>query len=521
MPIAVKCPQCGSELEVPDGAAGKKASCPDCAAVVTVPRPPSDDEAADILLEGDPDPAIAAAPAGTAAPAPAAENEPAKRPARRQRSIATPSLVKPARNGPARLGSSFALLSLIPGFGLLFGPIAILLGFVGLLVGRSRGIDRGTRDVVAALGVGLLTTAGTWALTLYGVSILGLPAPMEQALRDFRPRPIPERPIIGGVPDFGDPFGENEGPNPARRKSLKVGEQHIEAAVFSADGKSVAVRQFGKTEFWEIETGNHHPIDVPFASAFALSPDGKWLAAGVDGATVEVRLYDTETAALKKRLSFDQFDTLARSPLAFSGDGSVLAVGHMRGVRLWRTAGWEEMKTGIRQDFFHAEAMALSRDGSTLAVGPGNPFGGQGILLWDTRQGKEKAHLAGPGTTLEGLAFAPDDARVASAGFDDVKVWDVRRPNPAWTAQRDPFAALLAFSPDGQLLAITDQDGGLILADAVTGARRATVQGGWPLHGRYIAGQFSAGGATLLTASQQGAVEVWDVAALLKQGPKR
>src|SRR5947209_7600200 len=44
MAIDVKCPQCGTELEAPDDAAGKKVKCPDCGTRVVVPG--AEDESA-------------------------------------------------------------------------------------------------------------------------------------------------------------------------------------------------------------------------------------------------------------------------------------------------------------------------------------------------------------------------------------------------------------------------------------------------------------------------------------------
>lgn len=37
MPIIVKCPSCGKTLAAPDGGAGKRAKCPGCAQVMTIP----------------------------------------------------------------------------------------------------------------------------------------------------------------------------------------------------------------------------------------------------------------------------------------------------------------------------------------------------------------------------------------------------------------------------------------------------------------------------------------------------
>lgn len=47
MPISVTCQECGKGLKAPDALAGKKAKCPQCGAVVPIPRPVVDAEVID------------------------------------------------------------------------------------------------------------------------------------------------------------------------------------------------------------------------------------------------------------------------------------------------------------------------------------------------------------------------------------------------------------------------------------------------------------------------------------------
>ena len=44
MPISVKCSDCGKSLKAPDSLAGKKAKCPDCGAIVPIPKEAVDAE---------------------------------------------------------------------------------------------------------------------------------------------------------------------------------------------------------------------------------------------------------------------------------------------------------------------------------------------------------------------------------------------------------------------------------------------------------------------------------------------
>jgi sugar lactone lactonase YvrE len=529
MSIDLKCPQCGGELEVPETAAGTQARCPGCDAAIEVPALVTESAAADVLLADDPDRAVTAAPAGAAVSRTPAPGKKTTRPSRRGRPVESSSLVAPARNGPARVASTCALLSLVPGVALLFGPLAILLGLVGLIVGRARGMARATRDVVAALGFGLITAAGNWGLLLYVVSVLGLPGPIARWYHNmFPPRDVAG--VMEDAPDARfkhrpwrdfphepDPFGDEDRPNPALRKSLKVSEGGLRAAAFSADGRRAAVRQHDDVELWELETEHHRPLAAGRAEALAFSPDGKWLAVGQSGQADVVRLYDPDTGQCRKTLPADEF-AIHKSVVAFSADGKLLAVGCSKGIRLYRTADWEELATGVRQDFISSEAVALSPDGATLAAVVNLPFGGSGtILLWDTRQGKELRRLERHEHFARGLAFAPDGKTLAVAGAN-LTLLDVAKGTETWAIDHSPFDTALAFSPDGRLIAAGGDRQALVLSLAATGKRLATLKRGLR-HGRFVAARFSADGGTLLTASEEGDVETWDVAGLLKQGP--
>jgi hypothetical protein len=52
MPISVHCPQCGKKLNAPDSAAGKRARCPQCKTILTLPA--ADVPMADEVLDAEP-----------------------------------------------------------------------------------------------------------------------------------------------------------------------------------------------------------------------------------------------------------------------------------------------------------------------------------------------------------------------------------------------------------------------------------------------------------------------------------
>jgi WD40 repeat protein len=431
----------------------------------------------------------------------------------------------------------FALVSLVPGLALLIGAVAVLLSILALIVGWVRRRPGVTRAGSTPLGLSLLTSAGNWVLLLYVVSILGLPAPLVRAYQAWwaPPAPVPA-PFEDGPPEphddprFGfnadpvcpprdDPFEGTVKPHAAPRKSLQVAKgMGLSGVVFSPDGKRAVVLQATGAELWDLDTGRHRAFDR--GEVFAFSPNGKWLAVGVHQPGLEVLLYDLDTWECRTTPKYGGW-VVPKMQLAFSADGGVLTIADSLGVRRWPTADWQEPPKSIEKLFFQAEALALSTDGSILAVAFDRPAdGGETVFVWDTRQGKQKAHLRGNNIHVSGLAVAPDGKTLAIAGWNELTLWDVTTTSEVWTIDRDPFTTVVAFSPDGRLIASTGRECALILSNAATGKTLGTLKRG-PHNAGLITAQFTTDGNTLLTATDRGLVEVWTVAELLKQGPAR
>lgn len=81
-----------------------------------------------------------------------------------------------------------------------------------------------------------------------------------------------------------------------------------------------------------------------------------------------------------------------------------------------------------------AVAVALSRDGKSLAAGPiSSSAQAQAIGLWDTASGKQTSTLTWPGdSTPAAIAWSPDGAQLAAADGSNVGVWDVSSKTLRW-----------------------------------------------------------------------------------------
>ncbi len=189
-----------------------------------------------------------------------------------------------------------------------------------------------------------------------------------------------------------------------------------------------------------------------------LSPDGRSLAtAAMDGT---IRLWD-----LGRKQEVRAFRGHAHlvNGLAFRRDGKVLATAGMdRTVRTWDVeTGREELVLRGHADM--VTDVSFSPDGRELVTA-----GWDGaVKVWAADRGEEHRRLHGHSSQVTDLAFAPvpgeQGARLASAGADGVRLWDVSGGKEV-VLLREAIQCV-AVSPDGKLLAAALRDNGVGLWD--------------------------------------------------------
>jgi WD40 repeat protein len=158
-------------------------------------------------------------------------------------------------------------------------------------------------------------------------------------------------------------------------------------------------------------------------------------------------------------------------------------------------------------------ALAVSPDGSTLAIGGENPS----ILLRDARTNRLRAILTARAEPVICLAFSPDGKTLASGGFDRlIKLWDVATLSERATLLgHEGWVNALAFAPDGQTLASAGQDQSVRLWETADGRAIATLPG----HvGPVRSVAFTPDGETLASAGADRVVRLWDVASRTPTG---
>jgi WD40 repeat protein len=268
-----------------------------------------------------------------------------------------------------------------------------------------------------------------------------------------------------GICDKGSaPAAPSNGVSPsAGTGSFYAGTLHdageVLGVAFSPDGKLIATAGGNShtVVLWSAATGERVRVLTGSAvvNAVAFSPDRTLIATGSD-------LFDPATGEQARNFGGGAYD------VAFSPDSSLIATanGYMpNGVRLFSasTGGLAREVTTT-----YASALAFSPDGKQLAAATG--YLDQGVVVWDTAAGTKIRTLAGGSTSV---AYNSDGTFVATGG-GKVALW-----NPTTGAHiRDLDATdVLAFSPDGRLLAATGPDRMVRIYDPATGNPTRTLTG--------------------------------------------
>ena len=152
----------------------------------------------------------------------------------------------------------------------------------------------------------------------------------------------------------------------------------------------------------------------------------------------------------------------------------------------------------------------LSNDGKRLAVAPreriGQPLARE-AFVWDVGSGDPSRRVETSGHPCA-LSFSPDGSRlvvdVGTIYVHDTATLDLLG---SWKAKYS-YSPGLAFSPDGRLLARTDNSTTVRVYEADTGRQVVAVGG---KRGRLTSVAFSPDGLTLATGTHEGPIRVWDV----------
>jgi WD40 repeat protein len=305
------------------------------------------------------------------------------------------------------------------------------------------------------------------------------------------------------------------------------------SVAFSPDGKTLAVTDgsghLARANLWNLVTDSEssdHQLTVgsttgPFlpVTPEVFSPDGKSL---IVADSQKVTRWNIATRREEASFSLSSPDAL--TSMALSPDGTTLAVSGLlcECVQLRNAVTGAQIGTPLapvgRDALAHATGnvlVAFSRDGKALVTaGPDGT-----VRLWSVathqQQGPAFPSLASP---IESFAVSPD-GRTLATGQDDgtVRLWDVStgrevgRPLIAGAGKGAPVKTV-AFSPDGSMIAAGDQNSTVRVWSLPTQRQVGPVLSGGVDTVEAVA--FSPDSRELASADDDGSMRVWNLTAL-------
>ncbi|HYH68890.1 MAG TPA: protein kinase [Urbifossiella sp.] len=182
--------------------------------------------------------------------------------------------------------------------------------------------------------------------------------------------------------------------DPADRAAgpLRLDHPNAATAAASPDGSWVATATFhGQgVRVWDARTGRRVAELHPDAriTRVAFSPDGRWLATATG---TEFAVWASGTWAAAHRFSPDVVGDLP-GPLAFSGDGAVLAVAtSLSTIQLLEVGTWRPLVRLQEPDEFRVELLKFTPDGGRLVTSTES----ETLRVWDLRLFRDRLAAAG------------------------------------------------------------------------------------------------------------------------------
>jgi WD40 repeat protein len=211
---------------------------------------------------------------------------------------------------------------------------------------------------------------------------------------------------------------------------------------------------------------------APGGSKIVFSRDGKVLSRAVD------RKFYSWDAATGRPLRHFSVGVMNADAFDLSADGKIAATAWWTSLTLWDATIGKPIRTIERQKDEGLQGLALSPDGK-LVASASQRNKARMIFLWEVKTGKELLTLPVTGSCCFG--FSPDGKSLVSADAEFLRFWEVATGQDRKLAMHEKGLTCLAFSDDGQLLALGGAPGTIWFWEAARPTEVRKLQGdqGW------------------------------------------
>jgi len=294
---------------------------------------------------------------------------------------------------------------------------------------------------------------------------------------------------------------------------------------FSPDGDRLAAVNGDTASLWEVATGldigsfKGHPRGI---LAVGFDAQGQLVTVGQDA---DVRYWRAGSRELRAIQADQNLRTAVMSP-----EGTTVIAADNNGAVTGSNVEHPDQPLAVVFDSPVVFQLALSPDGRTLAELAPSFEGGAGaeqlvIRIRDAQSGRVLTEVEGGSLTAR-LAFSPDGQRLAIADTARVRVWTVppsgtqpfRLSGPVEVSAKAgsvlEFLAAVFSLDEGSRQLATINGRGVYLWDAATGACQGRIQADSPVS----ALAYVPGGEHIATGDGLGRVRFWPIAAALRVG---